>query len=76
MRQTIPAEERVAITLWYLSNTISYRVVGLAFGVARSTVATIVIKVCLVVEGELYTSIINPGNPEELCVTWVLRLAN
>lgn len=61
MRQPIPLEEHVAIVVWWLPNTISYRVLAQLFGVARSTVAGIVIDVCLAIEAELLSSVVCPG---------------
>ncbi|XP_015276416.1 PREDICTED: putative nuclease HARBI1 [Gekko japonicus] len=61
MRMPIPMEERVAITIWWLANTNCYRQVGEHFGLARSTIAGIVVEVCLAIELELLESVIRPG---------------
>ncbi|KAL8182185.1 UNVERIFIED_CONTAM: hypothetical protein K2H54_046959 [Gekko kuhli] len=61
MRCPIPVDERVAIAIWWLANTVSYRLLGQQFGLARSTVAEIVIEVCLAMEMELLSSVIRPG---------------
>ena len=42
MRKAICVEKRVAITLWYLATPSEYRTIGHLFGVARSTVCSIV----------------------------------
>ena len=46
MRDSIPTEQRVAITLWYLSTGTDFRTIGHLFGVAKSTVCIIVKDVC------------------------------
>lgn len=68
-------DKGVAITLWYLSNNISYQVVAQAFGVAQSIVAFIVIEVCLVMKGELYGTIIRLEPLETVSVPGMLSLA-
>ena len=45
-RQAIVTENRVAITLWCLATPCEYRTVSHLFGVARSTVCTIVHDTC------------------------------
>ena len=42
LRKAISVEQRVAITLWCLATPCEYRTVAHLFGVARSTVCTIV----------------------------------
>lgn len=61
MRDTIAPDERLAIALWFLANTLSYRLVGQQFGIARSTVAGIVVDVCLAMENTLLSSVVRPG---------------
>ncbi|XP_048345353.1 putative nuclease HARBI1 [Sphaerodactylus townsendi] len=53
MRAPIATEKRVAITVWWLANRECYRLVGQQFGVARSTVAEIVLEVCFAMELDL-----------------------
>ena len=38
MRKAIPAEQRVALTLWFLPTNADYRTIGHLFGVSKSTV--------------------------------------
>ncbi|KAL8168716.1 UNVERIFIED_CONTAM: hypothetical protein K2H54_013604 [Gekko kuhli] len=58
MRAPISVEERVAIAIAWLGNTLSYLDVGDRFGVARSTVSGIVIEVCLAIEAHLLRSMV------------------
>ena len=46
MRDSIRTEQRVAITLWYLSTGADFRTIGHLFGVAKSTVCIIIKSVC------------------------------
>ena len=48
-RKAISVEQRVAITLWCLATPCEYRTVAHLFGVARSTVCTIVHDTCLAI---------------------------
>lgn len=66
LRSSISPEERLAIAIWYLAETTSYRIVGQVFGVGRSTVATIVVDVCLLMEQEIYARFVRPGPPAEV----------
>lgn len=61
MRQPIPVEQRVAITLWWMANTTSYRLVREQFGVARSTIAGIVAEVCRAIQEEIFPIVVRPG---------------
>ncbi|KAL8172649.1 UNVERIFIED_CONTAM: hypothetical protein K2H54_005199 [Gekko kuhli] len=45
MRVPVSVERRVAVAVWWMANTMSYRTVGQQFGLARSTVAGIVLEV-------------------------------
>ena len=45
-RKAISVRERVAITLYRLVDTVSYRTVSNLFGVDKSTVCQIVLEVC------------------------------
>ncbi|KAL8181296.1 UNVERIFIED_CONTAM: hypothetical protein K2H54_053088 [Gekko kuhli] len=74
MRTPIPVDERVAIAIWWLANTVSYRLLGQQFGLARSTVAEIVIEVCLALEMELLSSVIRPGPTAQLIYMWNMKL--
>lgn len=66
LRKPLSPEECVAVALWFLANSIIYRLVGQQFGLARSTVAVVVIEVCLVMEAELLSIVVCPGLPAEV----------
>ena len=53
LRKAISVEQRVAITLWCLATPCEYRTVAHLFGVARSTVCTIVHDTCLAITNSL-----------------------
>ena len=40
-RKAIPVEQRVALTLWFLSTGADFRTIGHLFGVSKSTVCVI-----------------------------------
>ena len=46
MRKAIPTEQRVALTLWFLSTGADYRTIGHLFGVSKSTVCVVTKRVC------------------------------
>ena len=46
MRKAISTEQRVAITLWFLSTGSDYRTIGHLFGVSKSTVCVVMKEVC------------------------------
>ena len=46
MRKAIPVEQRVALTLWFLSTNTDYRTIGHLFGVSKSTVCIVTKEVC------------------------------
>ena len=46
MRKAIPVEQRVAITLWFLSTNADYRTIGYLFGVSKSTVCIVTKQAC------------------------------
>ncbi|KAL8203623.1 UNVERIFIED_CONTAM: hypothetical protein K2H54_058130 [Gekko kuhli] len=45
MRAPVSVERRVAVAVWWMANNMSYRAVAHQFGLARSTVAGIVVEV-------------------------------
>ena len=47
MRNAIPVEQRVALTLWYLATNTDYRTIGHLFGVSKATVCAAIVKVLL-----------------------------
>ena len=53
MRKSVPVDQRVGMTLWYLATCAEYRSIGHLFGVAESTVCTIVKKVCHAISSAL-----------------------
>ncbi|XP_063786738.1 uncharacterized protein LOC134935846 [Pseudophryne corroboree] len=55
MRRAIPAEVRLAMTLWRLGSSCEYRTIERIFGVSRSTICKIVRDVC-----EAVVSILTP----------------
>lgn len=67
-RDPIPVEERVAIAVWWLTKTISYRVIGQLFGVMRSTVAGIITEICLAMEAEFLCAVVRPGPPARVSI--------
>ena len=46
MRNAIPVEQRVALTLWFLATNADYRTIGHLFGVSKSTVCIVMKEVC------------------------------
>lgn len=46
MRKSIPTEQRVALTLWFLATNADYRTIGHLFGVSKSTVCVVTNYVC------------------------------
>ncbi|KAJ7345306.1 hypothetical protein JRQ81_001256 [Phrynocephalus forsythii] len=53
MRSAIPVEERVAIGVYFLANRSCYCTIALVFQKGTSTVASIVVEVCLAIEHTL-----------------------
>ena len=45
MRKSVPVEQRVALTLWFLATNADYRTIGHLFGVSKPTVC-VVTKEC------------------------------
>ena len=46
MRKAIPIEQRVALTLWFLSTNADYRTIGHLFGVSKATICVVTKQVC------------------------------
>ena len=46
MRNAIPVEQRVALTLWFLATNADYCTIGHLFGVSKPTVCVITKEVC------------------------------
>lgn len=66
MRCNISVFKRVPITVWWLVNVASYRVLGGLFGVGMSTAGETVIEVCLAMELELLSRTVCPGDIREV----------
>ncbi|XP_060094625.1 uncharacterized protein LOC132571848 [Heteronotia binoei] len=66
MRAPIATEKRVAITVWWLANRECYRIVGQQFGVARSTVAEIVLEVCFALGLDLLRKTVCLGEVDKI----------
>lgn len=60
-RPAIPVMNRVAITICRLTNITSYLAVGVRFGVGLSTIAALVIEVCLAMELDLLRRTVTIG---------------
>ncbi|KAL8172645.1 UNVERIFIED_CONTAM: hypothetical protein K2H54_004720 [Gekko kuhli] len=57
-------ERRVAVAVWWMANTMSYRTVGQQFGLARSTVAGIVLEVTRAITERLLDRVVYLRNPD------------
>ncbi|XP_061475754.1 uncharacterized protein LOC133381148 [Rhineura floridana] len=66
MRNAIPVEKRLAITVWWLATLECYREVAVNFGVGKSTVGDIVVEVCLAIEHVLLSRTVNIGQHQEI----------
>ena len=67
LRKSISVEKQVAVVLYYLMDEGRYRKVANAFGISRSSVSSIVRKVCKVIAIELGPKFIRlPSNEEEV----------
>ncbi|KAL8194249.1 UNVERIFIED_CONTAM: hypothetical protein K2H54_009693 [Gekko kuhli] len=64
MRDPVPVEQRVAVGIWWMANNMSYRAIGQQFGLARSTVAGIVIAVTHAIAEELLRRVVYLRNPD------------
>ncbi|KAJ7344139.1 hypothetical protein JRQ81_000089 [Phrynocephalus forsythii] len=53
MRSAIPVEERVAIGVYFLASRSCYRTIALVFQKGTSTVASVIVEVCLAIEHTL-----------------------
>jgi len=58
-RKAIPVRERVAITLYRLAGTATYRTVSNLFGVGKSTVCQIVLEVCSCIVEVLFKRLVH-----------------
>ena len=63
MRKAVPVEQRVALTLWFLSTNTDYRTIGHLFGVSKSTVCIVTKEVCAAIVDKLLPKYIRiPGD--------------
>ena len=63
MRKAVPVEQRVALTLWFLSTNADYCTIGHLFGVSKSTVCIITKEVCATIVDKLLPKYIGiPGD--------------
>ena len=53
MRKAVLVEQRVALTLWFLSTNADYRTIGHLFGVSKSTVCIVTKEVCAAIVDKL-----------------------
>ncbi|XP_047146233.1 putative nuclease HARBI1 [Hydra vulgaris] len=66
-RKSLPIEIKLAVTLYFLSGSADYRTIGNLFGLGKSTVCTIVHKVCkLFVDNLLKKYIFLPSRKETI----------
>ena len=53
MRECVPVEQRVALTLWRLATNADYRSISQLFGLGRSTACEIFHKCCSIIAEKL-----------------------
>ncbi|XP_034986033.2 uncharacterized protein LOC118092265 isoform X2 [Zootoca vivipara] len=64
MRAAIPVDKRVALTLWKLATSESYRSVAHQFGVGVSTASVIVMEVCEAIHDVLLQDVVQLGDAQ------------
>nr|XP_034986031.1 uncharacterized protein LOC118092265 isoform X2 [Zootoca vivipara]XP_034986032.1 uncharacterized protein LOC118092265 isoform X2 [Zootoca vivipara] len=64
MRAAIPVDKRVALTLWKLATSDSYRSVAHQFGVGVSTASVIVMEVCEAIHDVLLQDVVQLGDAQ------------
>lgn len=64
MRAAIPVDKRVALTLWKLATSDSYRSVANQFGVGVSTASVIVMEVCEAIHDVLLKHVVQLGDAQ------------
>ncbi|XP_046384860.1 uncharacterized protein LOC124155187 [Ischnura elegans] len=69
MREAIPVRKKVAIALYFLKSGSDYGVVGMTFGVGRSTVSAIVEEFCAAVRRQYHPRIRFPATEEDMRAT-------
>ncbi|KAL8172592.1 UNVERIFIED_CONTAM: hypothetical protein K2H54_000806, partial [Gekko kuhli] len=65
MRAPVSVERRVAVALWWMASTMSYRTVAHQFGLARSTVAGIVVEVTRAITEALLDRVVYLRDPDK-----------
>ncbi|KAL8163013.1 UNVERIFIED_CONTAM: hypothetical protein K2H54_002353 [Gekko kuhli] len=66
MRAPVSVERRVAVVLWWMASTMSYRTVAHQFGLARSTVAGIVVEVTWAITEALLDRVVYLRDPDKV----------
>ncbi|KAL8221555.1 UNVERIFIED_CONTAM: hypothetical protein K2H54_069865 [Gekko kuhli] len=66
MRAPVSVERRVAVALWWMASTMSYRTVAHQFGLARSTVAGIVVEVTRAITEALLDRVVYLRDPDKV----------
>ena len=67
MRRPVSVEKRVAITLWRMATKVEYRSIPHMFGVGRSTVGKVVLKVSQAITEHLAPEFIRIPHGNKLC---------
>ncbi|KAL8178568.1 UNVERIFIED_CONTAM: hypothetical protein K2H54_052200 [Gekko kuhli] len=70
MRAPVSVERRVAVAVWWMANNMSYRAVAHQFGLARSTVAGIVVEVTRAITERLLERVVNLRDPDKIRWSW------
>ncbi|KAL8186166.1 UNVERIFIED_CONTAM: hypothetical protein K2H54_065643, partial [Gekko kuhli] len=65
MRAPVSVERRVAVAVWWMANNMSYRAVAHQFGLARSTVAGIVVEVTGAITERLLERVVYLHDPDK-----------
>ncbi|KAL8190798.1 UNVERIFIED_CONTAM: hypothetical protein K2H54_061606 [Gekko kuhli] len=65
MRAPVSMERRVAVAVWWMANNMSYRAVAHHFGLARSTVASIVVEVTWAITERLLERVVYLRDPDK-----------
>ncbi|KAL8178496.1 UNVERIFIED_CONTAM: hypothetical protein K2H54_049333 [Gekko kuhli] len=66
MRAPVSVEWRVAVAVWWMANNMSYRAVAHQFGLARSTVAGIVVEVTRAITEWLLERVVYLRDPDKV----------
>ncbi|KAL8207072.1 UNVERIFIED_CONTAM: hypothetical protein K2H54_043484 [Gekko kuhli] len=66
MRAPVSVERHVAVAVWWVANNMSYRAVAHQFGLARSTVAGIVVEVTQAITEQLLERVVYLRDPDKV----------